>query len=478
MRSTLRGLLLSAALLCTAQADVGVTQADQAVPTLISAAAGTPAMGRPAQVAQWGYTEEEFSLRGQAQVYAEVGEWGPNGLWTIKPRGTPQAYETRVLVRRPKDPAHFNGIVVVEWLNTSLGFEIDGGWVIDREELTREGYAWVGVSAERGSTQALRQMNATRYAQTNIADDELSFDVFTQAAQAIRQAANQWGKGSTDTSKPVRLLGMGYSRSASFVFTYMNAFQLRHHTFDGYLVRGAAAMAPRVHGSTFNAVVIEPQIRTDLDVPLMQVQTQMEVGISRALSKTLDTDKVRYWEVAGATHFDQFMNDDTLAADHGALKLDAPHCIRPLNTLPARMIDHAALHALRNWVSTGMPPPKAPRLARTNWGFVQDDELGHAEGGVRLPEMDAPLMRYGMFGFMHSNFPTWPWSVWAGFACMASGTAVPLDAEVLRARYPQGKASYLQAYRQAADKLLKNGFLRPADHALLLQQAAQQVLPQ
>ena len=33
------------------------------------------------------------------------------------------------------------------------------------------------------------------------------------------------------------------------------------------------------------------------------------------------------------------------------------------------------------------------------------------------------------------------------------------------------KGAYVEAYKQAADKLLKEGFLRPADHAPLLEQA-------
>ena len=97
---------------------------------------------------------------------------------------------------------------------------------------------------------------------------------------------------------------------------------------------------------------------------------------------------------------------------------------------------------------------------------------------MRLPDLDLPVQRYGMFGFSHGNFPSWPWTGWNNFACLASGTTVPLDAKVLRARYPEGKAGYLRAYRQAADKLLKDGFLRPADHALLVQQAERIDLPE
>src|SRR5690606_36373794 len=87
----------------------------------------------------------------------------------------------------------------------------------------------------------------------------------------------------------------------------------------------------------------------------------MEVGISWPLSKTPDTDKLRYWEVAGTTHFDRFMIDDMLGADLGDVQLAEPRCTRTLSPLSARWFDHAALHALRRWIVDGVAPPR--RLA-------------------------------------------------------------------------------------------------------------------
>jgi hypothetical protein len=475
-----RWCLALAAVLCAVGAHAeAVATVDAQEGVLVRAPEGVPVVSRRAQVAQVGYTEDEWFLRGQARTYASVGEWGEDGRWAVEPREPARAYETRVLMRRPRDPARFNGVVIVEWLNTSLDFEFDGGWSVDREEIIREGYAWVGVSADALSIDRLQKARPSRYAKSHVADDDMGFDIYAQAGRAIRRAARQWGLPAAPSSGPlpITLIGMGYSRSASVLFTYMNAFHLQDHVFDGYLMRGAAAAAPNVNNWVLNAVAA-PRIRADLDVPLMQVQTEMEVGISWGLSKTPDTDKLRYWEVAGTTHFDRFMIDDALAADKGEIQLAKPRCVRPLSPLSARWFDHAALHALRRWIVDGLPPPKAPRLARTEHGFVKDDDIGHAQGGLRLPDLDVPVQRYGMFGFSHGNFPSWPWSGWNGFACLSSGTAVPLDAQVLRARYPEGKAGYLRAYQQAADKLVKDGFLRPADHTLLVQQAERVGLPE
>lgn len=58
-------------------------------------------------------------------------------------------YVTRALVRRSVDPARFNGTVIVEWLNVTLDQDIDFVFGATRELLVREGYAWIGVSAQR-----------------------------------------------------------------------------------------------------------------------------------------------------------------------------------------------------------------------------------------------------------------------------------------------------------------------------------------
>lgn len=470
LRSLSIGLLIGMLTALGISAGMGPAQAA----TLTAAPSGQPATSRQAQLAAIGYTEQEWVLRGQAKTYSTDGDWGDDGHWRLKQRDAAQPYATRLLVRRPQDPARFNGVVVVEWLNTSLGFDVDGGWMVARDELVREGYAWVGVSAEAASVSALKKINPARYAKADVADSDLSFDIFDQAAAAIRQAAGQWGVEAPHKAAPrtsgIRLLAMGYSKSASFLFTFINAFQPLSQAFDGFYLRGATPAAIQVNGWHINIVM--PKIRADLKAPVMQVQTEMEVAMSWPLSKTPDTDHVRYWEITGATHFDQAMRDDTLSASQADVLLVTPRCFNASNTLPAQAFDRAALHALRIWVDTGIAPPKAPRMQRTGMGFVKRDELGNAMGGLRLPDMDTPLVQYGMLG----NFPTNSLGMWTGFACIAGGNTKPLEAGIVRARYPN-EAAYRQAYKQRADKLLQDGFLLPIDHARLLKAAEAVKLP-
>ncbi|KGM41441.1 hypothetical protein JY96_18955 [Aquabacterium sp. NJ1] len=424
---------------------------------------GQASSSRQSQLAATGYSEEEWRLRGQAQSYVADGEWHDDGLWGVKAAHPPQPYETRILVRRPKDPARFNGIVLVEWMNTALSFDLDGGWLLNRDEILRQGYAWVGVSAEAQSVSFLKGLNPTRYAQARAEDNNgQSFDIYTQAARLIRQTAPQWGlAGQADAKHPVRLLALGYSQSGSYLITYLNAFQPWTHAFDGFYLMSTAAVGMPL--TTAGSRYFSPQYRATPQAPVMQVSTEMEVMVGWQLSRTPDTNALRHWEIPGASHLDKYMQQETLAVDLSGKALQMPHCRKPTNTLPARLFNHAALRALRTWVTEGKAPPIAPRMQRTRLGFVQDDEYGNALGGLRLPDLDVPLAQHGMY----SNFPSSQWSMWSFYACMAGGSRNPLPIEVVRKLYPTDQA-YFDAYKKAADKLLSQGFLLPEDHASLL----------
>ena len=120
----------------------------------------------------------------------------PDGLTTATPVSTGHAYKTRLVVRRPKSARDFNGTVIVEWYNVSNQYDQEVDWLQTHEHLVREGYAWVGVSAQRAgihSATGLRAWNPDRYGSLDvtaggtITDDSLSYDVFSQAAAALEK---------------------------------------------------------------------------------------------------------------------------------------------------------------------------------------------------------------------------------------------------------------------------------------------------
>ena len=54
-----------------------------------------------------GYTENEFFVSGTAMQYSAPG-LSADGRWTLQSAGT-APYKSRVIVRRPADPARFSG---------------------------------------------------------------------------------------------------------------------------------------------------------------------------------------------------------------------------------------------------------------------------------------------------------------------------------------------------------------------------------
>jgi hypothetical protein len=137
-----------------------------------------------------GYVEEEFFFQGAATSYATPVL--ADGV--VLSAGHP--YKSRMIVRRPADPSKFNGVVLVEWVNVTSGYNLDLHWQASREYLTRHGYTYVGVSAQRVGVQqapyGLTVWSPTRYGTLDvtdggtITDDSLSYDIFSQAGRAIR----------------------------------------------------------------------------------------------------------------------------------------------------------------------------------------------------------------------------------------------------------------------------------------------------
>src|SRR5918995_1549059 len=136
-----------------------------------------------------GYVEREYFMAGTANAYVA------NGSTTATVASTGHAYKTRVVVRRPASARDFNGTVILEWYNVSNQYDQEVDWLQSHEHLVREGYAWVGVSAQYAgvhSATGLRAWSPQRYgtldvsAGGTITNDALSYDIFSQAAKAVR----------------------------------------------------------------------------------------------------------------------------------------------------------------------------------------------------------------------------------------------------------------------------------------------------
>ena len=215
-----------------------------------------PLSANSLNLAASGYQEEEFFASGTASAFKATSS-PSNGKWSIAPT-TSAAYRTRILVRRPTDPARFNGTVVVEWMNVSSG-ESAPDWDYLNPELMRAGYAYVAVSAQAlgvdGGTPILGSVDAgsngglvgsdpARYGSLHHPGDEYAMDLFAQIGRSL-QAAKVPALGGL---RPRHVVAVGESQSAFYLTTFADALQPLTHTFAGIFIHsrgGAGAAAER-----------------------------------------------------------------------------------------------------------------------------------------------------------------------------------------------------------------------------------------
>jgi hypothetical protein len=433
-----------------------------------------------------GYQQSEFFLSGTATAYTpNPGPLTSDGMWTVAPT-SPAPYTTRVVVFRPKQASTFNGTVVVEWLNVSGRVDANPDWTMTHNELIREGAAWVGVSAQPvGITQlqcpaelpdppvppCSTPGDAERYASLLHPGDSYSYDIYSQAGQAVRDNRKILGGLKAKT-----LLAVGESQSAGRLVTYIDAVAPTAEVYDGFLVHSRSASGAPLSQPPLETVSAPSPtlIRTDLDVPVFVFQTESDVA-NAVPARQDDSDTYRAWEAAGTSHYDHYglsIGPTDTGDGHGAVAMldamqqptDVPaeggQCAQPINTGGAHWLLNAAIHSLDEWVRKGTPPAKATPLqvATTAPVTYAADANGIALGGARSPQVDAPIALLAGVGNSAAPGKT---DVVSTF-CRLFGSTVPYPAEQLAALYPNHEA-FVAAWKKATKKLVKEGFLLAAD---------------
>ena len=263
-------------------------------------------------LADVGYEQREFFLSGEATGFSNLNELGSDGAWEIEPTGSAN-YRTRVVIYRPINDAEFSGTVLLEWLNVTAGFDTGPSYGSGHVEMLRQGHVWVGVSAQRvgieGSSTPvaplhLKAINPARYGSLEHPGDSFSYDMFSQAARALRSP------GEVDMLDGLQvdyILALGESQSAGRLVTYINAVHPLYNTFDGYMVhsRGDGSSPLSQEPETEIGTPESVRIRTDLNAPVFNFQTETDVLLLGAINdRQPDTDLFRLWEVAGTAHGD------------------------------------------------------------------------------------------------------------------------------------------------------------------------------
>lgn len=436
-------------------------------------------------LAQQGYVEEEFTLSGTATSYAIDGDFPRDGSASATESAT-AAYATRLLVRRPADADKFNGTVVVEWLNVSAGTDGSPVYSYTHRQLLRDGYAWVGVSAQKVGIDGmegmpafmppLKKANPERYGQLVHPGDAFSFDIFSQAGRVVRGE----GDVAIPDLKPTHVIAVGESQSAFHMVTYVNAVDPLAKVYDAALIQARGGSSAPLDGvrrdraspEFFSNPVL---IREDVRIPVLTVQSETDVlQLMSVIARQDDTDMIRLWEIAGAAHADTYLlvaaaQDHPGIAPEKLAELTAPSANvmgmqlgKPVNAgLQQHYIMQSAVVELDKWVRDGIPPPVAERLALTADGKgFELDENGNVRDGIRSPWVDVPT---AVLSGLAQEGP--------GFARLF-GSTQPFDADKLKALYPGGKAEYMEQFSKALDSAISAGFILPSDRAEILAVAA------
>ena len=394
-------------------------------------------------LATHGYVEEEYFFSGTANRYSTPA------LTTATVIDSGHPYLTRLVVRRPANPEKFNGTVLVEWYNVTNGFDAENTWFFTWEHILRSGYIWVGVSAQRVGVNALKAWSPSRYGTLDVTqggtinDDSLSYDIFSQAGEAIRHPA---GIDVLHGMKPRVVLAIGESQSASRLATYANSIQPLANLYDGILLLSSLGNS----------------IRTDLTVPVWKVLTEFDVASSEALVRQPDTNMFRTWEVAGSSHVDQHLRSSREAVelrDNGTSieAALAPQCTVPTigTRVPTTYALASAYDLFVRWVREGVPPPTAPRIQIATLGspgvfsVIARNSLGIALGGIQLAQVAVPTA-------VNDGINIGPG------ACVRWGYYSPFDVTELDQLYPTHDG-YVDQVTQVSQDNVKQRYILDAD---------------
>ena len=417
-----------------------------------------------------GYQEQEYFAAGTAMAF-KAAAMPSDGKWNVTP-ATTAAYKTRILVRRPTNPAHFNGTVIVEWMNVSAG-ESAPDWDFLNPMLMRDGYAYVGVSAQAlgvdggnsllgtpGSTSAnggLVGDEPARYGTLHHPGDQYALDMYAQIGQALSTPHDPALSGL----KPKHILAIGESQSAFYLTTFADAIQPRTNVYDGIFIHSRGGSGASLAGTSIakSSGPDNLRIRTDLKVPVFMSETQTDlIQLGYAPAQQPNTDKIRTWEIAGTSHADSYF----VGAAASILG-----CTTPVNSGPQHTVVQAAFTAFDKWVNNGTPPPSPQpfTLSSTKPATLALDAHGNVVGGVRTPAVDVPVSTL-------SGAPP----AGATPICSLFGSTVAFTPAQLASLYGS-QGHYVAQYTKSLNKAIAGGYILSADKAALLAQAEQVQIP-
>lgn len=425
----------------------------------------------PIDLKALGYTEREYYAEGVANRYrgAKVGMLDTaeiiDGNWP---------YVSRVLVRTPK-PEAFNGTLVVEWTNVTVGQDVDFAFAESYEYLLRKGYAVAVVSAQKMGVDRLKTWSPERYGKLtvdadnidpldgstidqcidvrNCMSDPLSWDIMTQVTEALK--ANAGSPQPLPGLDVKHVIALGESQSSVRLTGYYNNIQPLYHTFDGFVFLDLAL-----------------QLRSDQAVPAVSVNSEVtKEGFGSPVPTT--SEYTRIWDVVGASHASKYAisyvdnmvkRDNSFPSEQGPMTFSelalAANCdlVPNYGIVDTGMVLNKAIDSVNNWIETGTPAAPTLTMEVDSDGKIVRDENGRAKGGVQLPGFAVPTEVFSM------NGPS------SSLACRLSAHHDDLAASQLKARYGSHD-NYVKQVEQTITNLNKAGYILEFDKEAVINAA-------
>lgn len=440
-----------------------------------------------------GYVEEEFLISGAATLYSYAHDppLGPTDTVAVQ---DDVPYTTRIIVRRPEEPGEYNGTVVIEWWNSTAGFDTAPVWDASAEYFKRTGTIYVGVTNSTTSLGFLvggcrlfgflPPTCGTRYATLSLPENGVAFEMVSQIANLLKGGSPQ---NPIPANYPVdRLYHAGQSQQGGSLITYASGFHFSEN--DGYFVQEASRARPINFGPACGAQGSDPfpdctprlqgddrLVRTDLPVPVAHAMTELDIRNGQ-VARQDDTPTFRYYEVAGGSHLTVHKDVELIPA--GILGPDPLFledlCQFEINSTADgpvffSYVLNALWEAMEQQVQHSTKRPGGV-LMDVDGGVIQRDEFGNGLGGVRLPSMEVPIATYTPGNQADPNLPPFLQQI-GNLACFLAGSVVPFDDATLDELYPT-KGGYVRSVAAAARRLMRDGLLLGPDAGKINKAAA------
>ena len=351
-------------------------------------------------------------------------------------------YKTRIVIRRPKTPEKFSGIVVGE--PTHRG---GNGLICQfaRYGIGQRGHACMTVAARvinltnpATPGAGLYEFNFARYSTLKVENTQTN-EIIAQAGRLLRENLS----GGVMSGYGVRHMVMGgTSDSSGATRTYMtSSTMLDHRTLR--MPDGSAVY----EGYFVSSILGSGQIPPLADAPIIQMPTQFELhstnGFRRPDSDAPD-NRFRNYEMSGMSHNDARENPAFTGCTHPEL-----------SHYPFGAMTFMGLQHLIDWAVDGTIPPRAAVMEIDNDTIgdgtrVATDEFGNAKGGVRTTYLDVPIFTF--------HIPN------AGPGlCNQTGWLTPLPPEVMQQLY-KNYGQYVSKVEHRLKELMDNGWF-PKEYA-------------